>query len=264
MDVQKLGVSVLFWVVVGIGLKIMIRFVRHRIRCARALQYGDYPPEKTRIWIAPLIAIGALLGAQVVIGVGAAFVVGTTTPQQRLAKQMKRQADVQVALGKEFQRPPARSYLDLDARVATVQRLRDEASDVQSAVRGLNRKQYSAKEVAAITALDAMLTADLGYMDAYRQVVGQRKVQITENGLGLPPAELDAMLQRQITVTTRAIAMIDPYVALRAIQPAEGVKLRAQLQATVAKLQAARAAARPPAKKPKAAVKAKTTKAKAA
>jgi hypothetical protein len=177
---------------------------------------------------------------------------------------MKRQADVQVALGKEFQRPPARSYLDLDARVATVQRLRDEASDVQSAVRGLNRRQYSAKEVAAITALDAMLTADLGYMDAYRQVVGQRKVQITENGLGLPPAELDAMLQRQITVTTRAIAMIDPYVALRAIQPAEGVKLRAQLQATVAKLQAARAAARPPAKKPKAAVKAKTTKAKAA
>jgi len=38
----------------------------------------------------------------------------------------------------------------------------------------------------------------------------------------------------------------------------------AQLQATVAKLEAARAAARPPAKQPKAAVPAKTTKAKAA
>jgi len=264
MDVQRLAVFILLWVLVGVGLGLLIRFVRHRIRCARARRYGDYPPDKTRIWVAPLITVGALFGIQVVLAV-VAIAVGTTTPQQRLAKQMKRQADMQVALGKEFQRPPARSYLDLDARVATVQRLRDEASDVQSAVRGLNRNQYSAKEVAAIAALDAMLTADLAYMDAYQRVVGQRKVEITASGVGLPPAELDAMLQRQINVTMRAIAMIDPYVALRAIQPAQGVQLRAQLQATVAKLQAARAAAHPPAKKkPKAAAKAKTTKAKAA
>jgi hypothetical protein len=247
MKVQEVALSVLFWVVVGACVGLLIRFIRHRVRCSRARRFGDYPPDKTRIWVAPLIAIGTLLGAQVVIGVGASFVLGTTTPQQRLAKQMKRQSEVQVALAAEFQRPPARSYLDLDARVATVRRLRDEASDVQAALRRLDRKQYDAREAAAIAALDAMLTADLAYMDGYRQVIGQRKVQITEHGVTLPPAELDAMLQRQITVTTRAIAMIDPYVALRAIRPAEGAKLRAQLQAAVAKLQAARAAAHPPA-----------------
>ena len=57
-------------------------------------------------------------------------------------------------------------------------------------------------------------------------------------------------------MTTRAIAMIAPYVALKAISPAEDVRLRALLQTTVAKLQAARAAHAPAKKKPKAKPKA--------
>ena len=252
MEVRASSCSPSLWLAVGIGLLCPVGPAPDPVPRGPARR-GVYPPDRTRIWVAPLITTVAIAGA---MAISFYVVLRRQSPQQRLAKQMKRQSDMQVALGKEFGRPPAQSYLDLDARAATVRRLSEEARDVQSVVRGLDRKQYDRNEVAAITALDAMLTADLAYMDAYEQVVGQRKVQITAQGVGLPPAELDAMLQRQITVTTRAIAMIAPYVALKAISPAEGVRLRAQLQTTVAKLQAARAAHAPAKKKPKAKPKA--------
>jgi hypothetical protein len=241
----RLGLLLAACLGVGFG----VRFVRHRIRCARAVRRGDHPPEPTRLWIAPLIATG-IFACWVAT---ATYVrVHHQTPQQRLTKQLERQTKLQSAFSAELLRPPPRSYLDLDGRVAKLRTLRDEARDVQAAVRRFDRAKYTKDEVAMIAALDGVLTADLAYMDAYDQLVGQRKVQLTPAGMALPPAERTAMLQRQIAVATRTIALLDGYVALKGITAAQAAPAKAKLQRVIQQLQAAQA---PPPAKPK--VKAK-------
>jgi hypothetical protein len=236
-----------------IGVAFLARFLRHRIRSSRAARHGGYPPEPTRIWIAPLAAIAVVACWS---AVGTYVQVHHQTPQTRLEKQLERQSKVQHAFSQELARPPARSYLDLDTRAAALRNLGAEARDVQSAVRNLNRTKYTRDEVAMIAALDGILTADLAYMDAYDRLVGQRKVQVTATGIALPPAERTAMLQRQIVVATRTIALLDGYVALKGMTPAQAAKAKATVQAAIKQMQAAQAATAPAAKQPKAKPKA--------
>jgi hypothetical protein len=245
--IVRLAVLIRFW----IGVALLARFIRHRIRCARAARNGWYPPDPTPIWIAPLITFG-ILGCLAVPA--AILLAGHRTPQQQLSRQLDRQQALQVKLGKELQRPPARSYLELDTSAATLRDLGDEARDVQAEVRALDRTRYDRNELAMIAALDAMLAADIAYMDGFRQLVAQRKAQITPNGAALPPDAQAVMLERRIALNTRALAMVDPYVALRAITPAEGAREKAQLQAGIARLQQL-ALPKPKAAKPKAAAK---------
>ena len=88
-----------------IGVAFLARFLRHRIRSSRAARHGGYPPEPTRIWIAPLAAIAVFACWS---AVGTYVQVHHQTPQTRLAKQLERQSKVQHAFTKELARPPAR------------------------------------------------------------------------------------------------------------------------------------------------------------
>jgi hypothetical protein len=220
--------SPLFW---GAGIGAAVWAVRKARRKRRAAAAGE-EPRRVSPW--PSIGISVLvLYGLMAVAAAAQHSASHSTAHPAVLTEMNAVGAFQQTITTAFHKPPT-SPADLNARLAAIHRIQPQGTKLQLALRGVDRSGYGPDETALMDGLQAMVGADVAYVNDWQQMITRNRVRFDASGATLDPNDLSRIAGEYIAIRQAALVQLEPSVALKTISQAEADSDRATIEAQIA------------------------------